>query len=600
MIVGTMRSAWVNSVLGANLKVVTTQTTSLAAATQVIEPKYITRAISVLTPGRDMSELGERANKYSRIIQARSFDMGALKAQGNIDKVNSFGEKAGYLIGWMDRRVCLSIFHAAEIKVAETQGFEIGSEENAKRAAKIADETIYTTQAMDSMAEKSALQRDTSEIAKLFSMFTSDTVKNLSHLYGNVMKYVAHKERAKTDASYEAELKKDAAEMKRSIRTLAVTGVMLGLITQAFKYIYGTEEEDEKKAADFALDIFGSTFNVLPVVSDVIDKLVFDYDLSLNVLDVANDTLEALREGFSTAGKAMRGEYVSAEDGTKVAADIIRSALSNAGLPVSPAEKTVMAVVRRLSPRAGYTWDDWSNNMSYTADLKAAVAKGDERLSEHVLGRLYRDQMTGDYSAEELEEVVRLYGAGYTGVLPQRIGEEVNGVKLDRAQRKRFNAIYAEASDKVDVMLRSDEYYALTDEQRAKAIKNLYGLYYAKAASEVTGKEWTNAQAYDQLIEDSTVLFIAQAYKSGLEAYKDASGKDVTVKEQFVDWARSLGLPEGEYAVVAYANGVKDKQTRADILKYINTLALSEEMKRLIAERLGFSVKNGAVVEADD
>ena len=526
--------------------------------------------------------------------------MGALKAQGNIDKVSSFGEKAGYLIGWMDRRVCLSIFHAAEIKVAETQGFEIGSEENAKLAAKIADETIYTTQAMDSMAEKSALQRDTSEIAKLFSMFTSDTVKNLSHLYGNVMKYVAHKERAKTDKSYEAELKKDAAEMKRSIRTLAVTGVMLGLITQAFKYIYGTEEEEpEEKAKDFALDIFGSTFNVLPVVSDVVDKLVFDYDLSLNVLDVANDTLEALRQGFSTAGKAMSGEYVSAEDGTKVASDILRSALANVGLPVSPAEKTVMAVVRRLSPRAGYTWDDWSNNMSYTADLKAAVANGDERLSEHVLGRLYRDQMTGDYSAEELEEVVRLYGAGYTGVLPQRIGEEVNGVKLDRAQRKRFSAIYAEASDKVTAMIRSDAFYALSDEQRAKAIKNLYAFYYSRAASEVTGKEWTNAQAYAQLISDPTVLFVAQAYKSGLEAIKNADGKEVTVKQQFVDYAQNLGLSDEAYTVIAYANGVRDKQTRADILKYINSLALSEEMKRLIAERLGFVIKNGAVSEDD-
>ncbi len=599
-IVGTMRSAWVNSVLGANLKVVTTQTTSLAAATQVIEPKYITRAISVLTPGRDMSELGERANKYSRIIQARSFDMGALKAQGNIDKVSSFGEKAGYLIGWMDRRVCLSIFHAAEIKVAETQGFEIGSEENAKRAAKIADDTIYTTQAMDSMAEKSALQRDTSEIAKLFSMFTSDTVKNLSHLYGNVMKYVAHKERAKTDKSYEAELKKDAAEMKRSIRTLAVTGVMLGLITQAFKYIYGTEEEEpEEKAKDFALDIFGSTFNVLPVVSDVVDKLVFDYDLSLNVLDVANDTLEALRDGFSTAGKAMRGEYVSAEDGTKVASDILRSALANVGLPVSPAEKTVMAVVRRLSPRAGYTWDDWSNNMSYTADLKAAVANGDERLAEHVLGRLYRDQMTGDYSAEELEEVVRLYGAGYTGVLPQRIGEEVNGVKLNKQQRKQFNAIYAEASDKVTAMIRSDAFYALSDEQRAKAIKNLYAFYYSRAASEVTGKEWTNAQAYAQLISDPTVLFVAQAYKSGLEAIKNADGKEVTVKQQFVDYAQNLGLSDEAYTVIAYANGVRDKKTRADILKYINSLGLDEETKTRIAERLGFVIKNGAVSEDD-
>jgi hypothetical protein len=598
-IVGKARSSWVNSVLGANLKVVATQTTSLAAATQVIEPKYITRSLAVLTPGRDMSELGARADKYSRLIGARSFEMGALKAQGNIDKVTAIGEKAGYLIGWMDRRVCLAVFHAAEIKVEETMGFSIGSEENAKEAAKIADETIYSTQAMDSMAEKSALQRETSEISKLFSMFTSDTVKNLSHLYGNVMKYVAHKERAKTDATYAAELKKDAGDMKRSMRTLLVTGIMLGLITQAFKYIYGTQEDEpEERVEDFALDIVGSTLNILPIVSDVIDKLAFDYDLSINVLDVANDTLDAVRDGFGVAGKAMSGQYVSAQDGAKAALNIAKSVAANLGVPVSPAEKTVMAVLRRLTPKLGYTLDDLGANLSYTSDLKAAVEKGDERLAEHVLSKLYKDEVAGVYTSEELEEVVRLYNAGYTGVLPQRIGDEVNGVKLDRKQRKQFNAIYSEASGKVDAMIRTASFAELTDEQRAKAIKNLYTLYYSRAASEVTGKEWSNAQAYAALLDDPTTLFVAQAYKSGLEGYSDASGKEVTVKSQFVSYAQSLGLSEGEYAVVAYANGVRDKQTRADILKYINSLGLSDEVKKLVAERLGFAITNGAVVEA--
>ena len=599
-LVGSMRGKWVNSVLGANLKVVTTQTTSLAAATQVIEPKYVTSALGVIVPGRDMTELGERANKYSRLIGARSFDMGALKAQGNIDKVTDFGKKAGYLIGWMDRRVCLALFHAAEMKVQETQGFAIGSEENAKAAAKIADEAIYTTQAMDSMAEKSALQRETSEISKLFSMFTSDTVKNLSHLYGNVMKYVVHKERAKTDATYEAELKKDAADMKRSVRTMVVTGVMLGLISQMFKYIYGTQEDEpEERVEDFALDIVGSTLNVLPVVSDIVDKLVFDYDLSINVLDVINDTLGAVRDGFTVAGKAMGGEYVTAEEGASAALGIGKSIAANLGIPVSPIEKTVMAVLRRLTPRLGYSMDDLSKNLSYTSDLKAAVEKGDERLAEHVLSKLYKDEVAGVYTSEELEEVVRLYGAGYTSVLPQRIGDEVNGVKLDRKQRKQFNAIYSEASDKVDSMIRTAEFSALSDEQKAKAIKNLYGLYYGMAASEVADKEWSNAQAYAALLNNPTMLFVAQAYKSGLEGYNDASGKEVTVKSQFVAYAQSLGLSDGEYAVVAYANGVRDKQTRADILKYINSLGLSEEVKRLVAERLGFAISNGAVVEAD-
>jgi hypothetical protein len=253
--VGKIRSGWVSSVLGLNLKVVATQTTSFVAANQVIEAKYLVPALQKFVGNQE--ELGKRADEYSDIIESRSFEMGSLKAQGNIDKVTEIGKKTGFAIEWMDRRVCLAIFHAAELKAEANGQGPVGSESNARAAAKIADEVIYTTQAMTGRAEKSALQRSKSEVAKTFSMFTSDSVKQLSHFYGNAMKYLAHKERAKTDATYEAELEKDKKAVGRSAATLAMTGVMLGVITQAFKYLYAQEEEEpEDKVKDFAMDIF--------------------------------------------------------------------------------------------------------------------------------------------------------------------------------------------------------------------------------------------------------------------------------------------------------------------------------------------------------
>lgn len=602
-VVGKLRSGWVNSVLGANVKVVVTQTTSLGAATQIIEPQFITQASATIAK-KDISELRERAYKYSDIIEARSFDMGALKAQGNIEKVSKIGEKSGFLIGWMDERVCLSIFHAAELKVQEQTGHAIGTEENAKRAAKIADETIYTTQAMSDATERSALQRSTSEIAKLFSMFTSDTVKNLSHTWGNLMKYQAHKARADAgDAKYAEMLKQDKAELGRSVRTLAITGLMMGLITQAFKYLYAKEEEEpEDKAKDLAIDVVSSTLNIFPIVSDIVDKLFFDYDISMNVLDVVNDTIETLGKGGRLAGKALSGEFVSTNDVTGATLGIIMSGAQLFGIPVKPVERTVTGLMRRFVPSAIYGYDAMFSNPSYTADIKKAVESGDEALAEHILSTLYKNELAGVYTSDELEEIVRLYtltdeeGKHYN-VLPQKIGTEINGVKLSAAQRKKFNAIYSQASGKVNEFIDSPYYRTLSDEQKAKGIKNIYSLYYDRAAAEVVGKEWSSAVAYSYLTDNYSALFAVQAYKSGLSVQVDNRGKKITVKTQMLEYMDSLKLSESDHLVVAYANGVRDKETKVAFLQYLNALSLSEDVKRQIAERLGFEYKDGRVVE---
>jgi hypothetical protein len=491
------------------------------------------------------------------------------------------------------------VFHAAELKVAETKGFAVGTEENAVEAAKIADEVLYKTQAMTAKSERSALQRSPNEVAKTLAMFTSDSVKNLSHFMSNTMKYFAHKQRAKAgDATYAAELAKDGKEIGRSATTLVMIGIMLALISQLFKYLYAKEEDTpEEKVKDLALDVVSSTLNILPVVSDIADKFVFGYDLSLNVFDIANDTIEDTAAIFTTVGRSLGGEYVPAQEiGGKVV-NLVKTFGTAMGVPISPVERTVSGVLRRFAPSTVYGYDAMLYSPAYTADLKAAVESGNENLAEHILRTLYKNEVAGVYTTEELEEVARLYEAGYTSVLPQRIGETVNDVKLTKAQRKQFNSIYSQASRKVDELIGSSEFAYLNDEQRAKAIRNIYGMYYSKAAAEVTGKEWSNALAYSYLTDDYTSLFTAQAYKSGLSAQTDAEGKEISVGEQFKAWTQNLGLSQDDLAVITYANGVRGKDARAELLRVINSKGLSDDVLQKIADRLGFAYSDGVVSE---
>jgi hypothetical protein len=411
------------------------------------------------------------------------------------------------------------------------------------------------------------------------------------------MKYFVHKERAKAgEPGYADMLKQDKADLKRSARTLAITGVMLGIISQAFKYLYAQEEEEpEEKAKDLAIDVVSSTLNIFPIVSDVIDKLFLDYDISMNVLDVVNDTLESVSQGIALGGKAMIGEYVSGDDAMSATLDILMAGAQVLGVPLKPVDRTLTGLARRFTPSLIYGYDAMFANPSYTSDLKDAVENGNERLAEHILERLYRGEATGVYNSAELEEVARLYSAGYENVLPQKVGESVNGVKLTRAQRRQFNSIYAGASAAVERMMATEVFAGLTDEGKAKAIKNLYSLYYNRASAEVAGAEWSNAQAYSHLTSDMGTLFVAQAYKAGAEAYVDSEGREITVRDQIAAYVKNLGLSESDEIVMLYALGYRDKTTKASMLSYINSLTLTDEEKAKIAEKLGFDIVNGAV-----
>lgn len=309
---------------------------------------------------------------------------------------------------------------------------------------------------------------------------------------------------------------------------------------------------------------------------------------------VVDDGSTLVENVFKTAS----GEYISTNQIVKPMYNITKNVSTMMGIPLASVMRTITGLVRRISPGTAYAaHDSFLYNMSYTSDLKKAVENGDTALASHILETLYNNEINAMVTSTELEAVADLYQKGYTSVIPQKIGTTVNDVTLDRKQRAQFESIYSQASAKVNELIRSEYYSELDDGQRAKAIKNIYSLYYNRAASEVAGVEWSNAQAYSRLTDNYAALFAAQAYKSGLKPYKTLRGKEVSVKDQFVKYVENLGLNEADKLVVLYANGYRDAATKKKMLAYINSLSISEGEKTRIAERLGFAIENGKVVE---
>lgn len=552
-VVGKLRGAWVQSVLSANIKVIATQTTSYVAARQVIEEKYLVRALAVV--GRDMSALASRADEYSSLILARSFDMGALRAQGNVDRIGNVGKALGGGIEWTDRRICLLIFHAAELK-AEAEGHgRVGERENSVTAARIADEAIYSTQSMSSNAERSALQRSPSEVARAFTVFTSDSMKQLSHLYSSVMRYLNHKKRAETDSSYASLLSEDRRAVGRSAVTVLATGASLALITQLFKYLYAKEEDEpEEKVRDAASDLLFSTFGIFPIASDIAEKWADGYDISLSFFDWLNGTVESFSRLFENAYRAASGERLSSRDIYAPVRDVILDVSVAFGIPAAPIERTVTGLLRRLAPGTLYEYyDSLFYSQSCKSDLAAALESGDERLASHILSSLYKHGATGSYGLAELSEVSRLYSLGFDA-LPR----EARSDGLDAKEAARFEKIYSSASDAVGSLISSKAYGMLDDRARAYAIKSVYSVYYSRALAQATGKELTGFALYSCSVSDASAFFAARAYKKYAAAYTDRFGRRITVREQLLSFLKLLGLSERDRRMIMRANGFKD------------------------------------------
>ena len=602
-----IRGNFAKAQLGANPKVVLSQVASYPTAA-------IRLGVGSLLYGITHKINFKEMDQYSDWAYVRNYEKAIVKAESITDKIGKIGDKATKLIQWTDRLTIGLLWNACQHNVSVTQGLAIGTEENKKAAAKLLEEVGRDTQPNYTNTERSGWMRG-NLLARSFTMFSSAPNKQLSRCVEAAGAYtIARKTGDK------AKIGKAGKQLARAIASCVVSNMLYCLIAQFFIWLFrkkrkNKEGEEIGFAEDYALDLLGTTIGVLPVVKNVYDYFTKGYDLSGFEYDVLNDLLKSTSDIGELVGKVMSGEPIERSTLTAGLRSSVYAASQLLGIPTRNVMNTVVGTVKRVSLEAGYSMEDVLYGSDYRKDFSQYVSEGNKDMASYLLD-LYTTDTTGKMSQQARETLLNLYTQGYD-VLPKSIGKTVTytvtdkdgtetekTIKLTDKQVDSFKATYGKASSTIDNMVGLKSFKSLEEDEQAKAIKAVYNAYYNKARDEITGQTSMGLTTY--FGTDIAKFATALAGISNITADQDKDGKTISnskKKKVYSYLTKSAGLTKQEalylMSVKGYTLknlGISEATARKMVLQYILKLNVSKEEKLAIAEKCGFTVKNGKIV----
>lgn len=597
-VVGTIRSRYATFQLGANLKVLATQTSSLFASTSILDYKDIIKGFTLHASDVD---------QYCEVAKLRNYQRTAALAQGVLDKksysVTSKIDKISNLlmepIGKMDRFVVKRLYGASQAYVERVDGLKIGTQENKVRAGEILKNVIIETQQNSVQTERSAAMRSSNEIIRTFTMFTADSMKVTGRTIDAIGEVNALKERIRmaADPAEKAALRSDLKNAKKRARKALAAQVSVALvmcaIAQGFRTLYNKDDDDENIAKNMIIDAIGNMLGGLPLIKDVYSKLFEGYDFDNYALSAANDLLNATTDIFDTAQKVVAGEVKTADFGSSVKKTVFAIGQLT-GLPTRNVYNVVYGLTNRFSPSTAYKIDTAFYNKNYRSDLEKAIERGDEKMISTIAGIMLDENGGGIEDSATRKELNRLVCAGYD-VLPS--GEidsftyEGNTIQLTKSQKKQFNEVYAEAIPAVTELINSSMYGKASDEIREKAIRWIYSLYRELAIDSLLdlGTESKN-ELFSKIIDLPSLAIIA-ATCNAMESDVDKEGNTVTGsrRKKIEKYIQSLRLTAAEkYMIMGYF-GYKNQNGRSVVRAKIQSLRLTKEQKEKLFAYCGYA-----------
>ncbi|MBQ7728047.1 MAG: hypothetical protein IJT60_05665 [Clostridia bacterium] len=602
-----IRGNFAKAQLGANPKVVFSQVASYPTAA-------IRLGVGSLLYGITHKINFKEMDQYSDWAYVRNYEKAIVKAESITDKIGKIGDKATKLIQMTDRLTIGALWNACQHNVSVTQGLAIGTEENKKAAAKLLEEVGRDTQPNYTNTERSGWMRG-NLLARSFTMFSSAQNKQLSRCVEAAGAYtVARKTGDK------AKIGKAGKQLARAIASCVVSNMFYCLIGLFFKWLFrkkrkNKEGEEIGFVEDYALDLFGTTIGALPVVKNVFDYFTKGYDLSGFEYDVLNDLLKSTSDIGELVGKIMAGEPIERSTLTAGLRSSVYAASQLLGIPTRNVMNTVVGTVKRVSPEAGYSMEDFLYGSDYRKDFSQYVSEGNKDMANYLLD-LYTTDTTGKMSQLARETLLNLYTQGYD-VLPKSIGNKIsysykdeNGdtqtesFTLNAQQKKQFKAIYSEATPVIEAMLDSKEFQKLSEENQAKAIRSVNNAYYIKAKNDVTETATANSLLM-YFPKDTGKYATILAGLSDVTADIDKKGNVIngTKKQNVYKYLTGNGLTKNEALYVMAVKGyslknlpVSEANARKMLLKYILSLPVSQSEKAAIAEHCGFTVKGNRII----
>lgn len=236
---------------------------------------------------------------YCSLAAVRNKDNSAAMAQSVLDKVDKFGSALMKPIGKVDRFVIKRLFGACQVQVQKENGLKVGTKENKIKAGELLEKVILETQQNSMATERSAAMRSGSELMKTLTMFTADSMKVFGRVvdsFGEVS-VLKHKIKETTDPkvkeSLQAKLKAANKKARKSVTALAATAIFMALVAQAFRWLYGKDDDDESVLETMTVDAIGNLMGGLPLIKDIYAKLTEGYDLNNYAYSAINDLFDA-------------------------------------------------------------------------------------------------------------------------------------------------------------------------------------------------------------------------------------------------------------------------------------------------------------------
>ena len=343
-------------------------------------------------------------------------------------------------------------------------------------------------------------------------------------------------------------------------------GILVALVNSLMKRIKGRKDWDEFDIEEEAMALVKSTaVDWLPFVN-FISNIMQGYEVDIPAINLFNQ--------FSEIFKSANGQ-----DWRTMIKQCLLLVGDMTGIPFQTLYQYVYGTVKAFDPSAAYEMRSvlyGSSVQSATKTMQTYAQKGNVNKTADMIDLIMQKFKTGSTTDEINKELATLYIAGFNAIpktsMTSYTNEDGEVVKLTSEQITQFNNLYGQSTKDVSALLKLTDYKNMTQEEKAKAIKKIYDIYYAYAKARITGEKPEGKLATLLVLTNGnidTAKYILSLQKIG--SITDTNKK--TRKELVIEYINKLrGYSKAEKTLLMYLAGYSVSGTsHSQLINYLTS-----------------------------
>lgn len=572
------------------------------------------------------------ANRVDEKLIAAYTPLLWYRSQGNItDELNRDTLKMPKVLDWisdMDTLAIKRLWAASEawvrmntdLQKPESPAMD-GSDPFYQRVAEKFNRVVWDTQPNYTTMQRTQLQRQGNELTKILAMYKTVPLQYYNMILEAQTRLKETSARAKAEGATDAE--KKAYEDAKQFAARTHTGL---LASNAFYVFIKTvimnsllrkrddlkDDEGNKTPASiiegltwalaevYAGSIIGS--DVLMQAAKHLVKGDRFYGLELSSVSTINDMVEQGMNFGDVLKKVLSGT-AELDDGLDAIHDAAAMTARLMGVPAENIEKWLLVATKWIAPEWANKYENLFDQIE-KRDLKAGSSQKDLEAQISVL----MENRTDDLQDETIEELARLWAAGYGNAIPTAIQNTatVNGedITLTAKQKQAYRDAWSDpVSENLQDLMDSDRYQEADDEQRQKMISSLYDYARGKAkesALDVEPDAWIKAADESEM---NLADYIAErVWLNSFEKTDEQTASEVKLEQLMAadmddnlraQTYKNVLASQSEKAALDAVGGTEEDQVEAvNVLYQIRTATATDE--QTAAEQ-----KRNAILESD-